>query len=282
MFTEVPYQVNTTVLCSRIGELARDKIIDGIAAINDESSDRAGLRIVIELKRGAIAKVVLNQLFSKTALQSSFSVNNLALVKGRPEVLTLKSLIHYFVEHRNEVVTRRIRFDLRKAEERAHILRALIVAIDNIDEVIKIIRSSRDTQTAKNGLMERFSFDDVQAQAIVDMQLKRLTSLEIETLKKELEELEIFIEKCKDLLAHPEKILQLVKNETLELAEKFGDDRKTTIVADEVEEINIEDLIKEEDMVILISRLGYIKSVPVTAYKNQGKGGKGSNSAKLT
>ena len=281
VFTEVPYQVNTTVLCSRIGELARDKIIDGIAAINDESSDRAGLRIVIELKRGAIAKVVLNQLFAKTALQSSFSVNNLALVKGRPEVLTLKSLIHYFVEHRNEVVTRRIRFDLRKAEERAHILRALIVAIDNIDEVIKIIRSSRDTQTAKNGLMERFSFDDVQAQAIVDMQLKRLTSLEIETLKKELEELEIFIEKCKDLLAHPEKILQLVKNETLELAEKFGDDRKTTIVADEVEEINIEDLIKEEDMVILISRLGYIKSVPVTAYKNQGKGGKGSNSAKL-
>ncbi|MGP1602393.1 DNA topoisomerase (ATP-hydrolyzing) subunit A [Treponema sp.] len=281
VFTEVPYQVNTTVLCSRIGELAREKIIDGIAAINDESSDRAGLRIVIELKRGAIAKVVLNQLFSKTALQSSFSVNNLALVKGRPEVLTLKSLIHYFVEHRNEVVTRRIRFDLRKAEERAHILRALIVAIDNIDEVIKIIRSSRDTQTAKNGLMERFSFDDVQAQAIVDMQLKRLTSLEIETLKKELEELEIFIEKCKDLLAHPEKILQLVKNETLELAEKFGDDRKTTIVADEVEEINIEDLIKEEDMVILISRLGYIKSVPVTAYKNQGKGGKGSNSAKL-
>ncbi len=203
VFTEVPYQVNTTVLCGRIGELAREKIIDGIAAINDESSDRAGLRIVIELKRGAIAKVVLNQLFSKTALQSSFSVNNLALVKGRPEVLTLKSLIHYFVEHRNEVITRRIRFDLRKAEERAHILRALIVAIDNIDEVIKIIRSSRDTQTAKNGLMERFSFDDVQAQAIVDMQLKRLTSLEIETLKKELKELEIFIEKCKDLLAHP-------------------------------------------------------------------------------
>lgn len=281
VFTEVPYQVNTTVLCSRIGELAREKVIDGIAAINDETSDRAGLRIVIELKRGSIAKVVLNQLFAKTALQSSFSVNNLALVKGRPEVLTLKSLVAYFVEHRNEVVTRRIRFDLRKAEERAHILRALIVAIDNIDEVIKIIRSSRDTQTAKEALSKRFGFDDVQSQAIVDMQLKRLTSLEIETLKKELEELELFIEKCKDLLAHPEKILQLVKNETLELAEKFGDDRRTDIVSDEVEEINIEDLIKEEDMVILISRLGYIKSVPVTAYKNQGKGGKGSNSAKL-
>ena len=239
------------------------------------------MRIVIELKRGSIAKVVLNQLFAKTALQSSFSVNNLALVKGRPEVLTLKSLVAYFVEHRNEVVTRRIRFDLRKAEERAHILRALIVAIDNIDEVIKIIRSSRDTQTAKEALSKRFGFDDVQSQAIVDMQLKRLTSLEIETLKKELEELELFIEKCKDLLAHPEKILQLVKNETLELAEKFGDDRRTDIVSDEVEEINIEDLIKEEDMVILISHLGYIKSIPVTAYKNQGKGGKGSNSAKL-
>ena len=281
VFTEVPYQVNTTVLCSRIGELAREKVIDGIAAINDETSDRAGLRIVIELKRGSIAKVVLNQLFAKTALQSSFSVNNLALVKGRPEVLTLKSLVAYFVEHRNEVVTRRIRFDLRKAEERAHILRALIVAIDNIDEVIKIIRSSRDTQTAKEALSKRFGFDDVQSQAIVDMQLKRLTSLEIETLKKELQELELFIEKCKDLLAHPEKILQLVKNETLDLAEKFGDDRRTDIVSDEVEEINIEDLIKEEDMVILISRLGYIKSVPVTAYKNQGKGGKGSNSAKL-
>lgn len=281
VFTEVPYQVNTTSLCEKIGQLARDKVIDGISAINDESSDRAGLRIVIELKRGAITKVVLNQLFSKTPLQSSFSVNNLALVNGRPEVLTLKSIIKYFVEHRNEVVTRRIRYELKKAEERAHILRALIVAIDNIDEVIKIIRVSVDTQSAKIALMERFGFDDIQAQAIVDMQLKRLTSLEIETLKKELQELEIFIEKCKDLLAHPEKILQIVKEETLTIAEKFGDDRRTDIISDEVEEINIEDLIKEEDMVILISRLGYIKSVPVTSYKNQAKGGKGSNSAKL-
>lgn len=281
VFMEVPYQVNTTSLCERIGELAREKIIDGISMINDESSDRAGLRIVIELKRGANTKVVLNQLFSKTALQSSFGINNLALVRGRPEVLTLKSLIKYFVEHRNEVVTRRIKYDLKKAEDRAHILRALIVAINNIDEVIKIIRASRDTQTAKNALIERFSFDDIQAQAIVDMQLKRLTSLEIDTLKKELGELEIFIEKCKDLLANPDKILKIVKDETIEIAEKFGDDRRTDIISDEVEEINIEDLIKEEDMVILISRLGYIKCVPVTAYKNQGKGGKGSNSAKL-
>ena len=281
IFTEVPYQVNTTALVSKIGELAREKVIEGIAAVNDETSDRTGLRLVIELKRGAIAKVVLNQLFSKTALQSSFGVINLALVEGRPQTLTLKQLVGYFVKHRQEVVTRRVRFDLKKAEERAHILRALIVAIDNIDEVIKIIRGSRDTASAKNALMERFSFDDVQAQAIVDMQLKRLTSLEIADLRKELQELEVLIEHLKDLLAHPEKILALIKQETDELAEKFGDDRRTDIVSDEVEEINIEDLIKKEQMVVLVSNLGYIKRVPATAYKKQNRGGKGSNSAAL-
>ncbi|UTC98809.1 DNA topoisomerase (ATP-hydrolyzing) subunit A [Treponema denticola] len=281
VFTEVPYQVNTTTLVSRIGELAREKIIDGIANVNDETSDRTGLRVVIELKRGAITKVVLNQLFAKTALQSSFGVINLALVNGRPETLNLKLLVKYFVEHRVDVVTRRTKFDLRKAEERAHILEALIVAIDNIDEVIKIIRASRDPQTAKNGLMERFGFDDVQAQAIVDMQLKRLTSLEIEDLRKELQELQVLIAHLKDLLAHPEKILALIKEETNEIAEKFGDERKTDIVADEVEELNIEDLIKKEEMVILISHLGYIKRIPATAYKSQNRGGKGSNSANL-
>ena len=280
VFTEIPYQVRTDDLCKRIGELARDKVIEGIDSVNDGSAGD-DVRIVIGLKRGAIAKVVLNQLFSKTALQSSFGVINLALVKGRPEVLTLKSLIQYFVEHRQDVVTRRTRYELRKAEERAHILRALIVAIDNIDEVIKIIRGSRDTQSAKNALMERFGFDDVQAQAIVDMQLKRLTSLEIEDLRKELEEIEILILHLKDLLAHPEKILALIKEETQDLAHKYGDERRTDIVADEVEQINIEDLIKEEEMVVLISNLGYIKRLPVTAYKTQGKGGKGINSAKL-
>lgn len=280
VFTEIPYQVRTDDLCKRIGELARDKVIEGIDSVNDGSAGD-DVRIVIGLKRGAIAKVVLNQLFSKTALQSSFGVINLALVKGRPEVLTLKSLIQYFVEHRQDVVTRRTQFELRKAEERAHILRALIVAIDNIDEVIKIIRGSRDTQSAKNALMERFGFDDVQAQAIVDMQLKRLTSLEIEDLRKELEEIEALILHLKDLLAHPEKILALIKEETQDLAHKYGDERRTDIVADEVEQINIEDLIKEEEMVVLISNLGYIKRLPVTAYKTQGKGGKGSNSAKL-
>src|SRR5574344_589485 len=281
VFTEVPYQVNTTILCQRIGELARDKIIDGISGVNDESSDRVGMRIVIDLKRGAVAKIVINQLFAKTALQSSFGVINLALVKGRPEILTLKQLVQYFVEHRQEVITRRTQYDLKKALEREHILQALIIAINNIDEVIKIIRGARDTQDAKNGLMKRFQFDDIQAQAIVDMQLKRLTHLEIDDLKKELAELETLIAHLRDLLAHPEKILALIKSETNDLAERFGDDRKTDIVAGEVEDIHVEDMIKEEDMVVLISKLGYIKRVPVSAYKSQGRGGKGSASANL-
>ncbi|MDR1748831.1 MAG: DNA gyrase subunit A, partial [Spirochaetaceae bacterium] len=258
----------------------RDKVIDGIAHVNDES-DRDGMRIVIDLKRGAIAKIVLNQLFSHTALQSSFGVINLALVKGRPETLSLKDLIRYFVEHRQEVVTRRTQFDLRKAEERAHILRGLIIAIQNIDEVIRIIKASRNIEAAKNALMERFDFSDVQAQAIVDMRLGRLTSLEIEKLETELAELEVLIEHLKDLLAHPEKILRLIRDETDELGAKFGDDRRTDIIADEVEEINIEDLIQKEEMVVIISNLGYIRRIPATAYKTQNRGGKGSNSAKL-
>ncbi|MFA6857160.1 MAG: DNA topoisomerase (ATP-hydrolyzing), partial [Treponema sp.] len=275
IFTEVPYQVNTKMLCERIGELARNKDIDGITGINDESSDRTGMRIVIDLKRGAITKIVLNQLFSKTALQSNFGVINLALVKGRPQILTLKQLLQYFVEHRDEVVTRRTKFELAKALAREHVLQALIVAINNIDEVIRIIRGSRDAEDAKNGLMKRFQFDDIQAQAIVDMQLKRLTHLEVEDLKKELAELEVLILHLRDLLEHHEKILALIKSETNELAEKYGDDRRTDIVSDEVEEINVEDMIKEEDMVVLVSKLGYIKRIAASQYKSQGRGGKG-------
>ena len=281
IFTEVPYGVNTKVLCERIGELARNKDIDGITGINDESSDRTGMRIVIDLKRGAITKIVLNQLFTKTALQSNFGVINLALVGGRPQILTLKQLVQHFVEHRDQVVTRRTQFELNKALAREHILQALIVAINNIDEVIKIIRASRDTEEAKNNLKKRFDFDDVQAQAIVDMQLKRLTHLEIDDLKKELAELEALIAHLRDLLAHHEKLLALVKTETNELAEKYGDDRRTDIVADEIEEINVEDMIKQEDVVILVSKLGYIKRLAATQYKSQGRGGKGSFSANL-
>jgi len=280
IFTEIPYAVNKANLITRIAELVRDKVIDGISEVRDES-DREGMRIVIELKRGAIAKVVLNQLFSHTALQSSFGVINLALVKGRPETLTLKQLIQYFVEHRVEVVTRRTRFDLRKAEERAHILQGLVIALKNIDEVIAIIKKSRNVEAAKNGLIERFEFSDAQAQAIVDMRLGKLTSLETEKILQELAEIEALIAYLKDLLSNPAKILALIKTETNELASKFGDKRRTDIITDEVEEINIEDLIQKEQMVILISNLGYIKRVPASAYKSQNRGGKGSNSAKL-
>ena len=280
IFSEIPYAVNKAVLITRIAELVRDKIIDGISEIRDES-DRDGMRIVIELKRGAIAKVVLNQLFSRTAIQSSFGVINLALVKGRPETLTLKQLVQYFVEHRVDVVTRRTKFDLRKAEERAHILRGLVIAIENIDEVIAIIKKARNIEAAKNALMERFKLSDLQAQAIVDMRLGKLTGLEVEKLLQELAEIEALIEHLKDLLANPAKILALIKRETQEIAEKYGDKRRTDIVSDEVEEINIEDLIQKEEMVILISNLGYIKRIPTSAYKSQNRGGKGSNSAKL-
>ena len=280
IFTEIPYQVRTDDLCKKIGELARDKVIEGIDRVNDGSAGD-DVRIEIGLKRGTIAKVVLNQLFSKTPLQSSFGIINLALVNGRPEVLSLKKLISCFVEHRQDVVTRRTQFELKKAEERAHILRALVKAIQNIDEVIKIIKESRNEEVAKNNLKDRFQFDDVQAQAIVDMRLGRLTSLEIEKLEAELKEVEALIEYLKDLLAYPEKILNIIKDETSEVAKKYGDKRRTDIVADEVEQINVEDLIKEEEMVVLISHLGYIKAVPASTYKSQGRGGKGSNSAKL-
>lgn len=281
VFTEVPYQVNTTNLVMKIGELARDKQIEGISNVNDESSDRAGLRIVVELKKGAIPKIVLNQLFTKTQLQANFGVINIALVNGRPETLNLKQLVKYFVDHRFEVVTRRTQYDLRKAEERAHILRGLIIALNNIDEVIEIIKNSKDIPEAKNALMKRFNLSEIQAQSIVDMKLGRLTSLEINKIKEELEELELLIEHYKDLLANPAKIYALVKEETQELVEKFGDERRTDIVPDEVEQLDIEDLIQNEEMVILISNLGFIKRIPSSAYKIQNRGGKGSSTAKL-
>ena len=290
VFTEVPYGVNTTNIIRRIKELVRDKMIDGIVNANDESSDRSGMRLVVDLKKGAVTKLVLNQLFAKTELQSNFGVINLALVPVRkedgtrylkPEVLTLKQLIEYFVNHRDEVITRRTEYDLRVARHRMHILQTLITAINNIDEVIKIIKESRDTESAKLSLEKRFDFDDEQAQAIVDMQLKRLTHLQIEDLQKEIKELQIWIDTLQDLLDHHEKILQKIKDETNELAVKYGDDRRTDIIADEVEEINVEDMIREEDVVILISKLGYVKRISLSQYKQQGRGGKGSNSTTL-
>ena len=302
VFTEVPYGVNTTNIIKKINQLKDDKIIEGIADANDETSDRVGMRLVVELKKNAITKIVLNQLFSKTELQSNFGVINLALVPVnkdtgvryeepgmltlpdvylKPQILNLKQLIQYFVNHRDEVITRRTIYDLKVAKHRMHILQALITAINNIDEVIKIIRGSDTIEQAKLRLEERFNFDDEQAQAIVDMQLKRLTHLQIEDLQKEIRELQALIDHLEDLLAHHEKILSLIKDETNALADKYGDDRRTDIVADEVEEINTEDMIKEEEVVVMISKLGYIKRVPLTLYKAQAKGGKGSLSANL-
>lgn len=302
IFTEVPYGINTTNIIRRIKELVRDKQIEGIVGANDESSDRTGMRLVVDLKKGAITKLVLNQLFAKTDLQSNFGVINLALVPKekegspryeekdyltlpqtylKPEVLTLKQLISHFVSHRDEVITRRTIYDLKVAKHKMHILEALIIAINNIDEVIKIIKESRDTEAAKLSLEKRFDFDDEQAQAIVDMQLKRLTHLLIEDLQNQIKELQALIDFLQGLLDDHSKILKTIKDETIAIAEKYGDERRTDIVADEVEEINVEDMIKEEDMVVMISKLGYMKRVSVTQYKKQGRGGTGSNGTSL-
>lgn len=303
VFTEVPYGVNTTSIIKKINDLKENKIIDGIVDANDESSDTDGMRLVVELKKGTVTKLVLNQLFAKTDLQSNFGIINLALVPKekegvpprydepgyltlpaiylKPEVLNLKQLIGHYVSHRDEVITRRTIYDLKVAKHRMHILEALITAINNIDEVIKIIRGSESTEIAKLSLEKRFNFDDEQAQAIVDMQLKRLTHLQIEDLQKEIKELQAWIDYLQDLLEHHEKILNLIKEDVNKLAEKYGDNRRTDIIADEVEQINVEDMIKEEDMVVMISKLGYMKRVSVTQYKKQSRGGTGSNSASL-
>ncbi len=278
--TELPYAVNKANLIAHIATLVQEKKIDGITDLRDES-DRDGMRIIIELKRGSSPKLTLNRLFSHTALQQNFNVNALALVRGRPRLLTLKEMISCFVDHRFEVVTRRARYDLAKAEERAHILEGLKIALENIDEVIAIIKASKDVAAAKERLMERFSFSDRQAQAILDMRLQRLTSLETQKILDELAEVLALIAYLKDLLSSDQKILGVVKDETLEISKKYGDQRRTEIVLDEVEEINIEDLIKKEDVVVLVSNRGFIKRFPAAAYRSQGRGGKGSVTAKL-
>ncbi|MDR1390406.1 MAG: DNA topoisomerase (ATP-hydrolyzing) subunit A [Treponema sp.] len=280
VFNAIPYNVNKKLLLDRIAALAKEKVIDGIATCNDES-DRDGMRMVIELRKGAIVKVVLNQLFSNTQLQVSFGIINLALVNGRPRCLNLKELVQYFVEHRVEVVTRRTKFDLRKAEERAHILEGLVIALANIDEVVAIIKASRDVAVAKSRLEERFGLSEIQSQAIVDMRLGRLTSLEIEKIEAELAEIKVQIAYFKSLLEDKNKLYGVIKDETRSIAERYGNPRCTKIVEGEVENINIEDLIKKEEMAILISNLGYIKRVPVSSYRNQSRGGKGMLSAKL-
>ena len=271
--TEIPYQVNKAEMIKKTADLVNDKKIEGISNIRDES-DRTGMRIVYELKRDAVPNVVLNTLFKYTALQSSFSVNNIALVHGRPQLLNLKELIHYFVEHRHDVVTRRAQFELRKAEERAHILEGLIIASDNIDEVIRIIRASKDGEEARNRLIERFSLSELQSRAIVEMRLRQLTGLEQDKLRAEFDEIMKLITHLKELLASKELRMNLIKEELVEMKEKYGDERRS-VIEYAGGDVSITDLIADESMVITISHAGYIKRTPLTEYKTQSRGGRG-------
>ena len=272
IISSLPYQVNKAKLIEHIANLARDKKIEGISDIRDESDREHNVRIVIELKRDANAQVVLNQLYKNTQLQDTFGIIMLALVNGEPKILTLKQCIEHYIDHRKEVVLRRTKFELDKAEARAHILEGLKIAIDNIDEVIAIIRSSYDD--AKEKLMERFGLSEIQAQAILDMQLKRLSGLQREKIEEEYNELMKLIARLKEILASDKLVYDIIKEELLEMKEKFGDERKTKIVAAEGE-LDVEDLIKEEQTVIALTRFGYIKRVPVDTYKSQRRGGKG-------
>ena len=275
--TEIPYQVNKANMIKHTADLVNDKKIEGISNIRDES-DRNGMRVVYELKRDAVPNVVLNTLYKYTQLQASFSVNNIALVKGRPQMLNLKDLIYHFVEHRHDVVVRRAQYDLRKAEERAHILEGLIIASDNIDEVIKIIRASKDGDEARTKLIERFKLSEIQARAIVEMRLRQLTGLEQDKLRAEYEEIMKLIAYLKELLASKEMRMQVIKDELAEIRDKYGDERRSQIEYSGGD-VSIEDLIADESVVITISHAGYIKRTSLSEYKTQNRGGVGQKSA---
>jgi DNA gyrase subunit A len=277
--TEIPYQVNKENLVKAIAELAAEKKIEGITGINDES-DRDGMRIVIELKRDVIPNVVLNQLYKHTQMQTTFGVIMLALANGAPKIMNLKELLQHFVDHRHIVITRRTQFDLDAAQAREHILDGLKIAVDNIDEVIKIIRGSDDTAQADARLRKRFGFSEKQSDAILNMRLAKLTGLEVEKLEAELKEVRATIKELKGILASKPKRMAILKEEMEEISATFGDDRRTEIVADQGE-FTVEDLIAEEDMVITISHNGYIKRIPITTYKRQRRGGRGLNGADL-
>ncbi|HEU6451434.1 MAG TPA: DNA gyrase subunit A, partial [Gemmatimonadaceae bacterium] len=280
--TELPYQVNKARLVEQIAQLYSEKKIDGISALRDESSSREGMRVVIELKRDAIPRVVLNQLYKHTQMQSTFGVINLALVPDEhtgqlvPKVMPLREMLEHYIGHRHEVIVRRTQFDLDKALEREHILEGLKIAVDNIDEVIKIIRKAEDTPTASARLQKRFSLSERQAEAILNMRLAKLTGLEIEKLEEELKEVRAFIKDMRAILASRERRMKILKEELQELAAKFGDGRRTEITSDEGE-FTIEDLIAEEDMVVTVSHTGYIKRTSVSTYKKQRRGGRGLN-----
>ena len=272
--TEIPYQVNKAEMIKKTADLINDKKLEGISDIRDES-DRSGMRIVYEIKNNAITNVVLNSLYKYTALQSSFSVNNICLVAGRPRLLNLKEMIACFVEHRHEVVVRRTQFDLRKAEERAHILEGLIIASDNIDEVIALIKASKSPDEAREKLIERFKLSDIQSRAIVEMRLRQLTGLEQDKLRAEYEEIMAFIKECQEILASKERRFEIIKAELVELRDKFGDGRKTEIDFSGGD-FRVEDIIPNKEVVVTISHLGYIKRTELTEYRRQGRGGVGS------
>ena len=271
--TEIPYMVNKAEMIKKIGEMVNDKKIEGISYINDES-DRNGMRIAIFVKKDASANVVLNTLFKNTQLQTSFAVNNIALVNGRPMLLNLKDLVKHFVDHRHDVIVRRTRFDLRKAQERMHIVQGLIIAQQNIDEIVQIIKSSRSNDVAKQALQERFGLSEIQAAAITEMRLRQLTGLEVEKLENEHAELERKINYFNDVLASVEMQMQIVKDELVEVKEKYGDERRSEIVYSS-EEFNPEDFYADDDMVITISHMGYIKRTPLAEYRIQNRGGVG-------
>ncbi|MDX9872537.1 MAG: DNA gyrase subunit A [Clostridia bacterium] len=273
LITELPYMVNKAKLIEKIAELVRDKRIDGITDLRDES-DRSGMRVVIELRRDVNAQVILNQLYKQTQLQESFGVIMLALVGGEPKVLNLKEVLLHYLEHQKDIVVRRTRYDLKKAEERLHIVEGLKIAIDNIDEVVKIIRQSRDVERSKNNLMERFGLSDKQAQAIVDMRLGKLSGLEREKLDEEYNELIAQIAYFRNILADEKMVLRIIKEELTAIGEKFGDKRRTQI-SGTYEDLEVEDLIAEEDVVIAITHNGYIKRQPISAYRSQKRGGRG-------
>jgi len=271
---EIPYQVNKADMIKKTADLVNDGKLEGISDIRDES-DRNGMRIVYELKRDCIPNVVLNKLYKYTALQTSFSINNIALVHGKPELLNIKQMIHHFVEHRHEVVIRRTKYDLRKAEERAHILQGLIIALDNLDEVIKLIRASKTPEDARNGLMSRFELSELQSRAILDMRLQKLTGLESDKLKAEYEELMALIDHLNSILANEDIRMSIIKEELEQIRDKYGDGRRTTIEYS-ANEMRIEDLIPDEEVVITISHAGYIKRTSLREYKVQNRGGVGS------
>ncbi|MBD0778846.1 DNA gyrase subunit A [Maribacter sp. ANRC-HE7] len=275
--TEIPYQVNKADMIKKTADLVNDKKIEGISTIRDES-DRNGMRIVYILKRDAIPNIVLNTLYKYTPLQSSFSVNNIALVNGRPQMLNVKEMIHYFVEHRHEVVVRRTKFELKKAEDRAHILEGLIIASDNIDEVISIIRASSNADEARENLMERFKLSEIQAKAIVEMRLRQLTGLEQDKLRTEYDEVIKTIEDLKDILERKERRMQIIKDELIEVKGKYGDERRS-VINFAGGDLSIEDMIPDEQVVITISHAGYIKRTPLSEYKTQNRGGVGQKAS---